>query len=281
MNIEKKFIKSPLNYTGGKYKLLQEIISLFPKDIDTFVDLFGGGFNVGINVKCNRVIYNDLCSEVVDLLENFYQNSSESIHKEILNKTNKYELNRSLNKNEIKLKNNYLRLREDYNSNPNWILFYTLVTCSFSNQIRFNSKGEFNLPYGKRYYNNSLQEKLIRFANEIKKKDIVFSNKDFRKHDFENSCFVYCDPPYYNSYASYNENGKWSEKDEIELLSFLEGVDKKGIKFALSNNLKYTNPFLKEWKEKYNIHYLNADYRNCNYQKIDKSQDVEVLITNY
>ena len=43
---------------GGKYKLLPQIIPLFPKKIDAFVDLFGGGFNVGINVNANRIIYN-------------------------------------------------------------------------------------------------------------------------------------------------------------------------------------------------------------------------------
>ena len=53
-------IQSPLNYTGGKYKLLPQILPLFPKDIDVFVDLFCGGCNVGINVDCNWVIYNDL-----------------------------------------------------------------------------------------------------------------------------------------------------------------------------------------------------------------------------
>ena len=51
--------------------------------------------------------------------------------------------------------------------------------------------------------------------------------------------------------------------------------------FALSNNLKYDNPLLDEWKNKYNVHYLNGDYSNCNYQKKDKSADCEVLITNY
>ena len=43
----------------------------------------------------------------------------------------------------------------------------------------------------------------------------------------------------------------------------------------------YDNPFLDEWKDKYKIHYLNGDYVNCNYHKIDRSKDVEVLITNY
>ena len=50
-------IQSPLNYTGGKYKLLPQILPLFPKEIDCFVDLFCGGCNVGINRNCNKKIW--------------------------------------------------------------------------------------------------------------------------------------------------------------------------------------------------------------------------------
>jgi len=289
---EEKYIKSPLNYVGGKYKLLKEISPLFPENIHTFIDLFGGGFNVGVNINAECIIYNDICYQVVDLLKHFYNNSSEFVHKQIIDTISFYGLSRSdVNGYEYYGCNSnnglgnfnkpkYLKLREDYNKNPNWIKFYTLITCSFSSQIRFNSKGEFNMPYGKRDYNLSLQNKLKLFIEEIHKKKIYFWNKDFRDCIFSSSDFIYCDPPYYNSMASYNENGGWSEKDEKDLLDCLDVVDKHG-KFALSNNLKYNNPFLDEWKNKYNVHYLNGNYSNCNYQKKDKSQDVEVLITNY
>ena len=60
MNTNLNFVKSPLNYTGGKFKLLPKIIPLFPSKIDTFYDLFGGGFNVGINVVANKIVYNDI-----------------------------------------------------------------------------------------------------------------------------------------------------------------------------------------------------------------------------
>lgn len=136
------------------------------------------------------------------------------------------------------------------------------------------------MPYGKRDYNISLQEKLKTFIDEMHKKDIQFWNKDFRECNFFADDFIYADPPYYNSVATYNENGGWSEQDERDLLSMLDVVDKHG-RFALSNNLKYNNPLLEDWKNKYNIHYLNGDYSNCNYQKKDRSADCEVLITNY
>ena len=53
------------------------------------------------------------------------------------------------------------------------------------------------------------------------------------------------------------------------------------MRCGLSNNFKYTNPILKEWAKKYKIHYINANYKNCSYNKHDKSTDIEVLITNY
>ena len=291
--MKEKYIKSPLNYVGGKYKLLPQIIPLIPKDVKCFVDLFGGGFNVGINIDCNNIIYNDSCSQVVDLLKHFYENAPEYVHQKIIDTITSYGLSRSdLHSYEHYgcdssrglgeyNKPKYLKLREDYNKNSDWIKFYTLITCAFSNQIRFNLKGEFNMPYGKRDYNTSLQSKLKVFVEEMHKKQIQFWNKDFRDCNFFSDDFIYCDPPYYNSTATYNENGGWSEQDEKDLLHCLDVIDSHGSRFALSNNLKYDNPFLDEWKNKYKVHYLNGDYSNCNYQKKDKSKDIEVLITNY
>lgn len=278
------FIKSPLNYVGGKYKLLPQIIPLIPKDISCFVDLFGGGFNVGINVDCVHIIYNDISSQVVDLLKHFYENSPQFVDEQIQKMTSLYNLSRTDTKNNFSeeyIKTQYMRLRDDYSKDPDWTRFYTLVTCAFSNQIRFNSKGEFNMSYGKRYYNASLQEKLRIFVEKMQEKDIQFLNHDFREYDFSTDDFLYCDPPYYNSRATYNENNGWNLKDEEELLQFLDEIDGKGGRFALSNNLKYNNSLLDKWKDKYAVHFLESDYSNCNYHKKDKSKDTEILIVNY
>ena len=98
--------------------------------------------------------------------------------------------------------------------------------------------------------------------------------------------FVYCDPPYLVTCASYNEQDGWNETKERELLELLDNLNARGIKFALSNVLENkgkTNEILKVWAEKYNVHYLNYSYGNCNYHAKDKSENstVEVLITNY
>lgn len=64
-------IQSPLNYTGGKYKLLKQILPLFPERINTFVDLFCGGASVGVNVECNHVVFNDISTPIIRLLQTF------------------------------------------------------------------------------------------------------------------------------------------------------------------------------------------------------------------
>ena len=279
-NLENEYIKSPLNYVGGKYKLLNQIIPIFPEEINTFVDLFGGGFNVGCNVKAEHVVYNDILKEVVSLLKYIQGNNTEDLLSEIEDYIKTYSLSKEN-------KEGYLTLRSDYNSGIRTPMkFYTLLCYAFNNQIRFNSKGEYNMPFGKNRssFNPSLRKKFIAFADRIQELNCTFLNISFDEFNFSTLTeedFIYVDPPYYNSVASYNENGGWTEENEKTLLEILDLINDNHIKFALSNNLKYENPLLDEWKDKYTIHYLNGNYSNCNYQKKDKSKDMEVLITNY
>ena len=85
-----QIIKSPLNFTGGKYKLLPQLLPLFPDDIDTFVDLFCGGCNVALNVTAKKIICNDKESQLLGLLEYLkdtsYTKLIDSIILQLLNK---------------------------------------------------------------------------------------------------------------------------------------------------------------------------------------------------
>ena len=278
--MKEKYIKSPLNYVGGKYKLLKEILPLFPDKINTFVDLFGGGFNVGINVNAEHIVYNDLEEHVVELLDYLSNNETEKLLSEIDVLIEKYNLSKENAEG-------FNQLREYYNEENNSpIVFYTMICYAFNYQIRFNQNGKYNMPFGKARssFNPSLRQKFIEFVEELHSKDITFLSESFETfniEDLDSNDFVYCDPPYFNSVAAYNEQGGWTEEHEKMLLILLDSLNDKGVKFALSNNLKYENPLLDKWKDKYRVHYLNGDYSNCNYHKIDRSKDVEVLITNY
>nr|UVY14275.1 MAG: D12 class N6 adenine-specific DNA methyltransferase [Bacteriophage sp.] len=279
-----EYVKSPLNYTGGKYKLLPQLLELFPKQVNTFVDLFAGGGNVSVNVKAEKVVFNDLMWQVPEMLQEFKKIGVEESLRKIDGYISSYDLSKEN-------KEGYLALREFYNkgkSDP--LMLYTLICYSFNNQIRFNNKGAYNMPFGKdrSSFNPTLREKFIIFVQRLQSMEIQFSSKDFRELDLDTlgeNDFVYCDPPYLITVASYNENGGWGEQAERDLLAKLDTLDKAGVKFGLSNVFESKgkeNIILKEWAKGYTVHYLDHTYSNCSYHKKDKqSKDIEVFITNY
>ena len=302
-------IQSPLNYTGGKFKLLPQILPLFPQNIDTFVDLFCGGCNVGINVDCNKVIYNDLDEHLLYLYNTFKNLDKESTFEWIYQIIEKYHLS-DVSKYGYDYyscdsskglgdynRDKFIKLREDFNTKTSedyyyYVMLYVIIVYAFNNQIRFNSKGEFNLPVGKRDFNSKMAEKLSDFIDRIKQQNCTFTCKDFREFNIEQlgqNDLVYVDPPYLITCATYNEQGGWNEDLEKDLLKFLDTLSEKNIRFALSNVLRSKgkeNTILISWLEKnkhrYKTNFLNYSYSNSNYQTKDKSSlSEEVLIVNY
>ena len=280
-----KYIKSCLNYTGGKYKLLPQIMPLFPEDINMFVDLFCGGCNVAINVNAKKIICNDSEKVIIDLYNDWKNDECDKLLNTLKETISKYELSKTN-------REGFEKIRKDYNDgNREWFMFYAMLMHSFNYQIRFNKNNEYNMPFGKdrSCFNQSTENNFINFINEIHNKNIFFTNKDFTELKIEKlkeDDFVYCDPPYLITCASYNEQDGWNEIKERQLLKLLDSLNDNNIKFALSNVLENKgkrNDILIEWCKKYNVHYLNNNYSNCNYHAKDKSKNstVEVLITNY
>ena len=306
-NERKEVIPSALNYTGGKYKLLSQILPLFPKDADQVVDLFCGGCNVGINVDCNKVLFNDSNEYLMGLLDTFRRLTKEEIFDWIYKSIDKYGLS-LVSKNGYDFYNcesskglgeynkaGYNKLRGDFNKkaskdNEYYLMLYLLIVYSFNNQLRFNRKGEFNLPVGKRDFNSKMQGKLEAFIDRVKSGDYRFTTDDFRNVSMEgytDKSFFYADPPYLITCATYNEQAGWTENDEKDLLNYLEALDKKGIRFALSNVLESKgkkNVILLEWinqNKKFKVIPLNYNYTNSNYHTRKDGITKEVLVVNY
>jgi adenine-specific DNA-methyltransferase len=301
--VQTGFVKSPLNYTGGKHKLLPQITKLFPSEINVFYDVFSGGANVGINATAKNIICIEKNRYVVQLLKLIQNNNFEDLNQRVIDIIEKFGLSQSYIKgydfynadSSAGLgqfnKNAFLELRNEFNKDKTRIdLLLVLVLYSFNNQIRFNHNGDFNLPIGKRDYNGSSRKNVASFNQISNEKQIIFKTQDFReieKADLQKNDFVYLDPPYLLGLASYNELGGWTKKDEKDLYNLLSCLNKKGVRFALSNVLEHKgeiNEIMKNWAKKNNfkINELNYDYKNSNYHSTAKNnKTIEVLITNY
>lgn len=277
-------IRSPLNYTGGKFKLLPQIIPLFPENIGSFYDLFCGGGNVGINIEADKIVFNDTLPYLIDLFELFKREDFSTIDTAIKKNIIHYKLDKSNQEG-------YLELRKNYNKDKKPLDFFTLICYAFNHQIRFNANQEFNIPFGKERssYNEKIETNLKNFIETIKSKNVSFENKDYADFfsNFQENDFIYCDPPYLITTASYNDGKRgfkgWNEDEEKRLLEFLDKCNEKNIKFALSNVLfmgDKTNDILLKWSENYTVYNLDHSYKNSNYQKKETNSQ-EVLIVNY
>lgn len=272
---------SPLNYQGGKYDLIDFIKeNLPPQGINRFIDLFGGGYNVGINIDAEQIVYNEYNHKVVELMETFKNTETADFVKYILRTKKRYKL-------EPTAKEPYLRLRDKYNSieqdkrDPK--MLYLLVLYGFNQQIRFNSSYDYNNPVGPAGFNDAMMAKLVSFCRRIQEQNLVLLSRDFEDVDdyITKDSFIYCDPPYYITLGSYNDGKRgfkgWTEEDERRLYKMLEKLNKRGIKFMLSNVLDHKgrhNDLLDSWIQKNGFNVIHYTGRARKGRK-------EILVTNY
>jgi adenine-specific DNA-methyltransferase len=284
-NKRTKYLKSPLNYIGGKYRLLPQILPLFPKQIGTFIDLFAGGCNVGINVNAEKVICNDINTKIIDMFNALKMADTNDIVEKIEENIRHYSLSKE---NE----QGFMEFRDYYNSTGNPIDLYTLTCYSFNYQFRFNGNLEYNNPFGRNrsHFSTEMRNNLIAFLERIKSINILFTSLDFEKFDLsrlKSGDMVYCDPPYLITKGSYNDGNRgfkdWKEKEETALYDLLDRLHRENVMFALSNVLTHKgnyNETLIEWCKKYVVTYIENDYSNSSYNT-RKGASAEVLITNY
>lgn len=296
-------IRSPFFYVGDKYKLMPQLKSLFPDDIDNYIEPFVGGGSSFLNSSGNKYILNDIDENVIALHKELgkYANDSEELLEKIYNIIDYYGLSCSfkgknvpeeLKKKYVKTyysrynKEAYLKMRKDYNDNKdNILLLYVLLIYGFNHMIRFNSKGEFNLPVGNVDFNKNVYNALINYLNFRKENEIVFENTDYQRFlneiEFKEKDYVFLDPPYLISMSEYNK--LWNDKKEVELCNFLDELDNKGVRFGITNLIYHKgkeNETFNNWSKKYNVYDIESNYISFNDNTIKKDSK-EVFVTNY
>jgi len=298
-----KIKRSPLFYVGDKYKIMKQIKNLFPKEINNFYEPFVGGGTVFLNIEARKYHLNDINKNLINIhkfLVKSSNNPSEffrSVEKIIY----KYKLSRSYKEDIIPdslkkkwkktyfarfNKEGYEKLRGKINKNKKKhpLILYVLLIYGFNRMLRFNSEGKFNLPVGNVDFNKNVVNALNSYFDFVRGKKISFTPKDFGKFvsekEYFKDDFVYLDPPYLITASEYTKF--WNQKFESDLLSMIDNLNKKGVKFALSNVTHYhgnKNDLLINWIKKYKVHNIKSNYINYHDNKKKKIQ--EVVVTNY
>lgn len=276
--------ESPLNYIGSKVKVMPYIRKNMIQT-KCFIDVFGGGFNVGINVCSDKVYYNDINFIVKGLIESFRDYDTYEYIVYVKHIIKKYQLEKGD-------KEAYLAARNFYNSLPenkkDLRMLFAIILYSFQQQIRFNSKHEFNNTVGVRWFNDCILAKLISFSRMIKEKDVVFTCVDFsdicNNINIDSNSFLYFDPPYKLTTGSYNDGKRgfkgWNDELEQELFSFIDKMTQLQIPCMLSYVYEHkgnTNVALKSWMDKNEYTYIPLG----DIIGISGQPRKEILILNY
>ena len=303
MTNHSKTYRSPLFYVGDKYKLYPKIRKYFPKTINRFIEPFTGGGSVFLNVNANEYLLNDIDTNVINIHRFLIEQSEnpKAFFDSVFEVIQEYNLSHSYIKDIVpqELKDEWIKtyyakfnkqgfdkLKNDYNSsNEKSILhLYLLLIFGFNRMLRFNSKGEYNLPVGNVDFNKNTETALHDYFRLTKQKNIQFFNLDFldffRQIEFQEDDFVYLDPPYLITFSEYNK--LWNEETEKRLLDFLEWLDTQNVKFAVSNVSHYkgkVNQQFLEWSKQHNSFDIKSNY--ISYHDNSNKEFKEVLITNY
>lgn len=269
--------------------MLPVITKFFPQNINIMYDIFAGGCDVCTNVTASKIYANDINNFVIGIYKTFQQMDTDSLLLAIDSIIEYWNLNKYDDAG-------FLKLRQHYNNTPiefrNPIELFVLVCYSFNYQFRFNNNHGFNNPFGrnKSSFNPKMRQNLVIFHQKIK--NILFSSFNFQELDLSFlSCgdFVYADPPYRITTASYTDGKRgfegWKLENDLKLFELLDKLDSQGVKFAMSNVAEHKgceNEELIQWMAKYIVHEITYNYNNSNYQAKNKNFTTrEILITNY
>lgn len=298
-----KTIRSPFFYVGDKYKLMPQLKQLMPKKIEQYIEPFVGGGSSFLNSKGTSYMLNDVDSYVVELHRQIgsYTGKSEELFDALFEIIDFYGLSCSyrgicvpedMKKKYVKTyyskynKDAYIRMRKDFNANKNdFLRLYLLLIYGFNHMIRFNGKGDFNLPVGNVDFNNNVYQALNNYLDFVGEHEIEFFNMDYisflEKIRFDKNSYVFLDPPYLISMSEYNK--LWNDKKEDELCEYLDTLNDRGIKFGITNLITHkgkVNQRFLEWSKKYCAYDVKSNYISFNDNTI-KADSQEVFVTNY
>lgn len=283
-------MKPIIKYRGGKSKEISSFIQFVPMDYDRYVEPFLGGAALYFYLEPHSALINDINSKLIDFYisvrNNFETIRNELTSLELIYTTNQIEYEtlkvRDTSSHYIENKNEslYYLLRDMFNGKvekkySDASLYYFINKTSYSGMLRFNSKGEFNVPFGRYKHFNT---KFVSKAHSELLNTAVITNTDYSK--VFDKCtandFIFLDPPYDCIFTDYGniEQNDFTEDDHVRLAQDFRNLPSRTLmvigKTPLTEELY--RPFIKtEYEKKYAVNIRNRF----------KSESTHLIITNF
>jgi DNA adenine methylase len=255
---------SPIKWMGSKKKLIPWITQYTPQEYNTYFEPFMGSGIMFFNQEPETAICSDLQAEPIVVM-NAIKDFPQAFHSLFI------EYSKLLWDNGDTY---YYKLRAIYNEEKENIspvkraaMFMVLLRAGFNGLIRFNPRGNWNVPFGDRGWIGSKNqavklhqsfpyEKIEEWSNFLNQGDKKFLQQSFKETIDEaiEGDFIYADPPYLITTQQYKV---WNISHELKLAEALKNASNRGVKFVLSNVYRY--------KEKENIQLLDL-YSDFKYE---------------
>lgn len=283
-------MKPLIKYRGGKSKEIPQIVAHIPEFSGRYIEPFFGGGALYFYLQPEKAIINDINVKLMD----FYRGVRDyypELRRELDELQELYELNRrdfdalkQKNPNErVEDKNEaiYYRMRDMFNGlcdkeYSDALLYFFINKTAYSGMIRYNAKGEFNVPFG-RYRNLNTQLVTQAHSNLLKTADIY--SEDYSKifEQANEDDFVFLDPPYDCVFSDYgNEEYKdgFNDRCHIKLAEDFRKLPCRALlvigKTPLTEKL-YGNLIVAEYPKTYSVNIRNRFKAAANH----------ILVANY
>jgi DNA adenine methylase len=296
-----------MKWAGGKTQLLPLIEERLPKEIFQgkiirYIEPFVGGgalfFFIAKKFRdIEEFILADANRELI-LLYKVVKNNPWKLIEELNRISKEYKPLEEPNRKKF-----YYGIRDEFNNeiqilnyqefNVRWIkraaqIIFMNRTC-FNGLFRVNSKGEFNVPFG-RYKNPTIldEETLLSVSHVFNSAKLIWGDFSEIEPYVDENTFVYFDPPYRPisqtaSFKSYSK-GDFNDEEQLRLARFFRDLDKTGAKLMLSNsdpkNIDQNDNFFDDAFDGFIIKRVEAS-RMINSKASKRGPINELLITNY
>lgn len=211
-----------IKWTGSKRSQADELISYFPKEINTYYEPFLGSGAVLGQLKPIKAVCSDVNKPLIELWENIKDNPKKVITSYKKNWDSLQEEGHTF----------FYSVRDKFNKKQSPLDFLFLTRTCVNGLIRYNQKGEFNnsLHHTRKGINpSSLERIILSWSNIIKPYKFFNQSYELTTKNAKVGDFVYLDPPYFNTGSQY-----FGSIDFDKFICYLEELNKKGIKYALS-----------------------------------------------